>query len=106
MLLNDPSNTYPIKSKNVAWNVLDGESVVLNLHSGVYFTLDMTGTAVWERIDGATSLEEIGRGLCEQFEVTSEQAQRDLLELTRTLLDEGLVRVTDDTSTAPGTQRA
>jgi len=106
MPLDDPSNTYPIKSKNVAWKVLDGESVVLNLDSGVYFTLDMTGTAVWERIDGATSLEEIGRGLCEQFEITVEQAQRDLIELTKSFLDEGLVRVTDDTSTAPGTQRA
>jgi hypothetical protein len=106
MVLSDPSKTYLIRSKNVAWKVLDGESVVLNLDSGVYFTLDMTGTAVWERIDGATSLEEIGRGLCEQFEITVEQAQRDLLELTQTLLDEVLVRVTDDTSTAPGTQRA
>jgi len=106
MLLNDPSNTVLIRSKNVAWKVLDAESVVLNLDSGVYFTLNMTGTAVWERIDGATSLEEIGRGLCEQFEVTSEQAQRHLLELTKSLLDEGLVKVTDDTSTAPGAQRA
>ena len=106
MLLNDPSKTYLIRSKNVAWKVLDGESVVLNLDSGVYFTLNTTGTAVWERIDGATSLEEIGRGLCEQFEITVEQAQRDLLELTKSLLDEGLVSVTDDTSTAPGTQKA
>lgn len=106
MLLNDPANTYLAKNKNVAWKVLDGESVVLNLDSGIYFTLNTTGTAVWERIDGATSLEEIGRGLCEQFEITVEQAQRDLLELTQTLVDEGLVKVTDDASTAPGTQRA
>ena len=106
MLLNDSMNTYLIRSKNVAWKVLDGESVVLNLDSGVYFTLNMTGTAVWERIDGATSLEEIGGGLCEQFDVTLEQAKRDLIELTQTLLDDGLVGVTDDTSTAPGTQKA
>jgi len=102
MLLGDPSKTYLIRSKNVAWKVLDGESVVLNLDSGIYFTLNTTGTAVWERIDGATSLEEIGRGLCEQFEITVEQARRDLLELTQTLLNEGLIRVTDDASTTPG----
>jgi hypothetical protein len=48
----------------------------------------------------------IANGLCEQFDVTSEQAKRDLIQLTQTLLDEGLVRVTNDTSTAPGTQRA
>ena len=104
MSLDDPSKTYLAKNKNVAWKVLDGESVVLNLDSGVYFTLNMTGTAVWERIDGATSLEEIGGGLCEQFDVTLEQAKRDLIELTQTLLDEGLVRITDGTSTTSGTK--
>lgn len=106
MLLNDPANTYLAKNKNVAWKVLDGESVVLNLDSGVYFTLNVSGTAIWERIDGAGSLAEIGRNLCEQFDVTFEQVQGDLIELTQTLLNEGLVSVTDDTSTAPGTQRA
>jgi hypothetical protein len=103
MVLSDPANTYPVKNKNVAWKVLEGEAVVLSLDSGVYFTLNATGTAAWERIDGATSLEEIGRGLCGQFQVTSEQAQRDLLELTQALLDEGLISVTNDASTAPGT---
>ena len=106
MVLSHPANTYPAKNKNVAWKVLDGEAVVLSLDSGIYFTLNATGTAAWERINGTTSLEEIGRGLCEQFEVTSEQAQRDLFELTQTLLDEGLIRVTNDASTAPGVQRA
>jgi hypothetical protein len=105
MILSDPANTYPAKNKNVAWKVLEGEAVVLSLDSGIYFTLNASGTAAWERIDGATSLEEIGRGLCEQFEVTPEQAQRDLLELTQALLDEGWIRVTNDASTAPGTQR-
>jgi hypothetical protein len=106
MVLSDPANAYPAKNKNVAWKVLEGEAVVLSLDSGVYFTLNATGTAVWERIDGATSLEEIGRGLCEQFDVPAEQATRDLLELTQALLDEGLISVTNDASTASGTQRA
>ena len=106
MLLNDPSKTCLAKNKNMAWKVLDSEAVVLNLDSGVYFTLNATGTAAWERFDGTASLAMIANGLCEQFDVTLEQAKRDLIELTQTLLDDGLVGVTDDTSTAPGAQRA
>ena len=106
MVLSDPANTYLAKNKNVAWKLLEGEALALNLDSGVYFTLNTTGTAVWERIDGATSLTEIACGLCEQFDVTLEQAQQDLIELTQTLMDEGLIKVTNDTSTALGVQRA
>lgn len=104
MALADLSNTYPVKSKDVTWKVLDGETVLLNLDTGIYFTLNATGTEVWELYDSQTSLAEITRVLCEQFDVTMEQAQRDLIELTQGLLNEGLVRVTHGTSTAPGTQ--
>jgi hypothetical protein len=104
MALADLSNTYPVKSKDVTWKVLDGETVLLNLDTGVYFTLNATGTAAWELFDGQTSLTEITRVLCEQSDVTLEQGRRDLMELTKALMDEGLVSVTDHTTTS-GTQR-
>ena len=106
MALADLSKTYPVKSKDVTWKVLDGEAVLLNLDTGVYFTLNATGTAVWNLLDGQTSLAEISRALCEQFDITFEEARRDLMELTQRLLDEGLVRITDDTSTTQGAHRA
>jgi len=98
-MLENLSNTYPVKSKDVTWKVLEGEGIILNLETGVYFTLNVTGTACWERLDGKTSLAMIASDLFEQFDVSLEQAQRDLMELTRTLADEGLVRITDGTST-------
>jgi hypothetical protein len=106
MALADLSNTYPVKSKDVTWKVLDGETVLLNLDTGIYFTLNATGTGVWELFDGQTSLAETARALCEQFDVTLEQAERDCMELAKALMDEGLVRITDDTSTTQGTHRA
>ena len=106
MALADHSKTYPVKSKDVTWKVLDGETVLLNLDTGVYFTLNATGTAVWELYNGRTSLAEITKVLCEQFDVTSEQARRDLMELTQRLLDEGLVKIADDTTTTQGAHRA
>lgn len=106
MTLSDPSKTCPVKGKHVTWKVLEGESVLLNLDTGIYFTLNATGTAAWELIDGRTSLTDIGQALCEQFNVTMEQAQGDLSELTHALLNEGLIEVTDGTSTAARTERA
>jgi hypothetical protein len=99
MTMSDLLSSYPIRSEQVTWKALDGESVLLNLETGVYFTLNDTGTAAWELFDGATSLAAIGEALCVRFNVLPEQARQDLLELTQTLLEEGLVRIHEDHST-------
>ena len=102
MALDNPSNVFPTKREHVTWKVLDDETVLLDLDTGVYFTLNTTGTAVWERLDGHTSLTEIARAISEQFDITIGEAQQDLLELTRALLDEGLVKVAQDTTASLG----
>lgn len=106
MTISDSSSICPIRSEQVTWRVLEGESVLLHLETGVYFTLNETGTAAWELFDGATSLTAIGEALCTRFDAPSAQVRQDLLELTHTLLDEGLVRIYEDCSTPSGTERS
>ena len=45
------------------------------------FSLNGTGARVWELIDGSRQLREIHGVLVEEFDVTSEKARRDLLQL-------------------------
>lgn len=90
--------SYPIRSEHVTWKALDGESVLLNLETGVYFSLNETGTAAWELFDGATSLATVGEALCARFHVPAEQVRQDLFELTQTLVEEGLVKICEDPS--------
>ena len=106
MAMSDPSLICPIRSKQVTWKALEGESVLLNLETGVYFTLNETGTAAWELFDGATSLAAIGEALCTRFDVLPEQSRQDLLELTNMLIEEGLVRIYENHSTPSGTERS
>lgn len=96
----------PIRSEHVTWKALEGESVLLNLDSGVYFSLNETGTAAWELFDGATSLTTIGEALSTRFDVSAELARQDLLELTQTLLTEGLVTIHEDSSSSSGTAQS
>ena len=104
MTLNVPSLICPIRSEQVTWKALEGESVLLHLETGVYFTLNETGTAAWELFDGAIPLAAIGEALCARFDAPSAQVRQDLLELTQTLLEEGLVRIREDSSTPSGTE--
>jgi hypothetical protein len=106
MTMSDSSSICPIRSEQVTWKALEGESVLLHLETGVYFSLNETGTAAWELFDGATSLAAISEALCARFNVSAEQARQDLFELTQTLLEEGLVKIREDLSTPSRTDRS
>lgn len=105
-MMSDRATTCPIRNEHVTWKALEGESVLLNLETGVYFSLNETGTAAWELFDGATSLATVGETLCARFNVPTERVRQDLFELTQALLEEGLVKVREDPSTPSGTDRS
>lgn len=106
MELEKLAHMYPMKAEHVTWRSLEGESVLLNLETGIYFSLNETGTAAWELFDGTTSLAEVGEILCRRFDVGLEQARSDLAELTGELRMEGLVRVHEKPAAPSGTERS
>jgi hypothetical protein len=72
---------------------LEGETVMLNLDTGIYFGLDPVGTAVWKHLQDAVALHDVRDRLVEEFDVTAETATADLLHLAEQLVARGLVRI-------------
>jgi hypothetical protein len=70
---------------------LDGEAVLLNLASGMYFGLDGTGTRIWQLIDQHGQLADVLAALCEEFDAPRDAMERDLLNLASELSDKGLL---------------
>lgn len=83
--------TVPQPNPNVQGTTLDGETVLLDLSSGRYYTLNRMGTAIWERCTGHQSLQDIHVALCGRFEASSERIADDLLALVTHLGHEGLL---------------
>lgn len=83
--------TVPQPSPNVQGTTLEGETVLLDLSSGRYYTLNRVGTAIWERCTGHQSLQDIHTTLCMRFEASSERIADDLLALVTHLGHEGLL---------------
>lgn len=106
MAMYDLMTTHPIRSEHVTWKVIEGESVLLDLKTGVYFSLNETGTLAWEQFDGSTSLATVGHALSGRFDVSAEQVRQDLCDLTETLLKEGLVKIREDRPPSSGTDRS
>ena len=72
-------------------SVLEGETVLLNLDNGMYYSLNKVGTVIWELCDGQHTLEKVLQKICDRFDVEEEQAKQDLLVLSSQLLNQKLL---------------
>ena len=90
----------------IAAKVMDGEAIIINLVSGVYYRMDEVGGAIWAMIEDGRSLGEMVTTLTEQYEVSRDQAQTDVERLATELLREKLVSASDDTPQAEQRQVA
>jgi hypothetical protein len=74
---------------------LDGEAVILNLDTGLYFGLNEVGTRVWQLLDAHAELRQVFERLRVEFDVTDDRLRADLLALVEQLRVKGLVHVED-----------
>lgn len=78
-------------SDDVVFRELDGEAVILNLVSGIYFGLDRVGTRMWQLVEQHGQLEAVLRQLRDEYDAPVETLEKDLVQLTSQLLDKGLL---------------
>lgn len=86
-------------SAEVLFRDLGGDIVLLDLRSGVYFSLDAVGARIWELLQEQRSLRMVLDSLVEEYDVTEERCAEDLLNLIGRMRDKGLVEVRDPTAT-------
>ncbi len=82
-------------NEDVVFHDLQGEMVLLNLKTGVYFGLDPMGTRIWHLIHEANPLQEVLDSLLEEYEVMEAQCERELLGFVAQLRENELVEVSD-----------
>ncbi len=71
---------------------MDGETVLLDLSSGRYYTLNRVGSLIWEFSTGTQTIGDIHSVLCDRFDVAPERALDDLVTLVNQLTQEGLLQ--------------
>ncbi|MGV7235085.1 MAG: PqqD family protein [Nitrosomonadaceae bacterium] len=70
---------------------VNGETVILDLKGESYFGLDEVGTRIWQLLQENSSLQNIHETLLQEYEVDSEQLEKDIKLLLDELLNVGLV---------------
>lgn len=78
---------------DVLFRDLSGEAVILNLADGTYYGLDEVGTRMWELLSESGRLDQTYQTLLQEYDVTPEQLEKDLLRLVEQLVSRGLLEV-------------
>lgn len=78
-------------SEDVVFRELDGEGVILNLASGIYFGLDETGTRMWRLIEQHGQLRAVLDALCDEYDAAPDTIGSDLMRLVSELAEKGLL---------------
>lgn len=67
------------------------ESVLLQMVTQEYFSLNSTGVSIWDALQRGLPLAAAANALSQSFDVTLEKAEASVLRLAGELLDAGLV---------------
>lgn len=80
-------------AEDTVFRELDGEAVILQLESGMYYGLDPVGTRLWQLIDQHGQLQPVYDAALREFDVEPAQLRSDLLALVSELAGKQLVVV-------------
>ncbi len=75
---------------------LGGESVILALKAGVYYGMNPLGTFIWNSIQKPIKISSLKDQILKEYQVEPDQCERDLVELIKNLLANGLIECTDE----------
>ena len=95
-------DSYPCRSDELVWRVIDGEVVILTADGHQIHTLNKVGRAIWELADGTRSIKEIVSLIRERFDVSFETAQADVMEFAEQLEGKKIVQITNAEAEAGG----
>ena len=81
-------------SSDALFQLLAGETVLLNIRTEQYFGLDPVGTRIWELLIDSGSASAVQEKLEQEFEVDSTTLREDMERLLGELVDAKLIEVT------------
>lgn len=78
------------RNPDVSWRVIEGQAVLILNKEGEVQVLNELGTFIWERAE--EDPEEVVRAIVSQYEVTPDEARKDLEEFVGSLLASGALQ--------------
>ncbi len=90
------TSAHYVKDKEIVTREIAGETVIVPVKGGVgdlnsIYTLNQSGTMVWDLLGAGRPVHEILSSVCTEYEVSREEAERDIQEFLDSLQTAGLI---------------
>jgi hypothetical protein len=89
-----------VKSEDVVSREIEGKFILIPVISGMgespddIFTMNETGRAIWDKIDGKKSLKDLTKSLCSEFEGSAQEIEKDVFGIAAELLKRKMLKET------------
>ncbi len=87
------SNTVVIATKENVSCDLGEEAAILGMKNSVYYGLNPVGACIWRLLQQPRTVREICDAIVNEYDVTEDRAESDLLQLLEQMAKEGLVEL-------------
>lgn len=88
-------NSKVFRQKNIMFNKLDDEVVMMSINKGEYYGLDSIGSRIWEIINEPIEIKEIVKILLNEYNISEEQCVKDVIAFLEELIKKELIGVSD-----------
>jgi hypothetical protein len=95
-----PDAAFEVNEPMVISETIDGETVIINLTNGSYYSLKHSGAAIWSGIQQSARLSDIAGMVRANFEVGGASVEAEIGALIDRLAEEGLVRPSATTASS------
>lgn len=82
---------YRVNSPTVINETIEGESIIINLQDGFYYSLDNVGSVIWEAINRKNTVASILENAKKYFEGDAAEIKTGILELIEAFEKEQLI---------------
>jgi len=92
-------DTICVPSEDVVAREIEGDMIIVPLVAGIgdadddLYTLNETGKAIWKKLDGQLSLEQVSVALAEEFSSPAEEIKADVLGFATEMIRRGILAV-------------
>jgi hypothetical protein len=86
-----PAQRFLVNPDRVVHETIDGETIIIHLETGTYYSLAGPGAEIWAMLAAGSSSDEVVEGLRLRYEASSEELAGAVAELARELRREELL---------------
>jgi len=88
---------YRVPRDKVRWNIVDNEAVLIQIETSYYYSLNKTGTFVWEELlVRPQTADELTQRVAAHFGRDTATARADLMQFLDSMIAEQLVAIVSD----------